>query len=131
MPDQSELVREAIIQGNRRLEAAYQSGDPAAVARLYTDDARLMPTGSEVITGREAIAEFWRGVMDLGIQRAQLETFEVDNQGHTAIETGEYRLFGEGDHQLDRGKYVVVWKEALGEWRLHWDIWNTSVPPRT
>ena len=127
---QNDLVREAVEKANRNFEATYRSGDPTALARLYTENAQLFPTGSEPVIGTEAIAEFWRGVMDLGISSARLETLEVDNQGHTAIETGRYTLFGEGDQVLDRGKYLVVWKQAHGEWKLHWDIWNTSVAPR-
>ena len=30
----------------------------------------------------------------------------------------------------DRGKYLVVWKRgADGNWRLHRDIFNSSLPP--
>jgi uncharacterized protein (TIGR02246 family) len=129
MPDQSELVRESIEKANRNFESTYRTGDPDAVARLYTEEAQLFPAEEETVAGREAIAEFWRGVMDLGISDAQLETLEVDNQGRTAIETGRYTLFGEGRYELDRGKYLVVWKQVQGEWKLHRDIWNTSVPP--
>jgi ketosteroid isomerase-like protein len=28
----------------------------------------------------------------------------------------------------DRGKYVVIWKRVGGEWKLHRDIWTTSLP---
>ena len=37
-----------------------------------------------------------------------------------------------GEAQLTLGsgtavaKYVVVWKKADGQWRLHRDIWNTK-----
>jgi uncharacterized protein (TIGR02246 family) len=127
---QSDLIREAIENANRRLETTYRTRDPGAVADLYTEDGQLFPTGAEPIVGRPGIAQFWRGVMDLGIVDARLETQEVDAQGHTAIEVGRYTLFGEGNHVLDRGKYIVIWKQSLGEWRLHRDIWNTSIPPR-
>jgi ketosteroid isomerase-like protein len=130
MLSQAELVRQAIEQANRNFEATYRSGDAQAVARLYTEGAQLFPTGSEPITGVEAIVQFWQGVMDLGISRATLETKEVDDQGHTAIEVGSYTLFGDDNHVLDCGKYMVVWKQARGEWKLHRDIWNTSVAPR-
>lgn len=127
---QSDLIREAIEKADRHFEATYRTGNPDAVAALYTENAQLLPTGSEPISGTAAIAQFWRGVMDLGIASARLETLEVDAQGHTAIETGRYTLFAESDHLLDRGKYLVVWKQVRGEWKLHRDIWNTSVPPR-
>jgi hypothetical protein len=29
---------------------------------------------------------------------------------------------------LDRGKYVVIWKRDGAAWRIHRDIWNSSMP---
>lgn len=26
------------------------------------------------------------------------------------------------------GKYIVVWKDDGGTWKLHLDIWNTNTP---
>jgi hypothetical protein len=28
---------------------------------------------------------------------------------------------------IDEGKYVVVWKRVGGQWKLHRDIWTSSV----
>jgi ketosteroid isomerase-like protein len=35
----------------------------------------------------------------------------------------------EGGKVVDRGKYIVIWKREQGQWKLHRDIWNTSMPP--
>jgi hypothetical protein len=29
---------------------------------------------------------------------------------------------------LDNGKYVVIWKQKGDRWKLHPDIWNSSLP---
>jgi hypothetical protein len=29
---------------------------------------------------------------------------------------------------LDQGKYIVIWKREKGQWKLHRDIFNSSVP---
>ena len=57
-----------------------------------------------------------------------LTTLEAEAQGDTAYEVGTYTLPGEGGKMLDVGKYVVVWKRVGGQWKLHRDIWTTSVP---
>ena len=64
----------------------------------------------------------------MGIQRVQLKTREVEHLSDTAIELGNYALFGPDNQPLDHGKYLVVWKEQRGQWKLHHDIWNTSRP---
>ena len=44
--------------------------------------------------------------------------------GEMAHEVGEAQLtLGSGTAVV---KYVVVWKKADGQWRLHRDIWNAK-----
>lgn len=118
-------VRSQIEAGNREFMAAFAKRDAAAVAALYTDGGQLLPPNSEVVRGHEAIREFWQGAMTLGLTGATLETVDVDASGETAVEVGRYRLTA-GDAEADHGKYIVVWKNVDGRWKLHRDIWNTS-----
>src|SRR5262245_57748127 len=39
--------------------AAFNRGDMAAVTDMYADDAVVMPPGSNMIKGRNAIRDFW------------------------------------------------------------------------
>lgn len=118
-------VRSQIEAGNREFMAAFAKRDAAAVAALYTDGGQLLPPNSDVVRGHEAIREFWQGAMTLGLTGATLETVDVDASGETAVEVGRYRLTA-GDAEADHGKYIVVWKNVDGRWKLHRDIWNTS-----
>jgi ketosteroid isomerase-like protein len=29
---------------------------------------------------------------------------------------------------VDQGKYIVIWKQDGGQWKLHRDIFNSSLP---
>jgi len=62
-----------------------------------------------------------------GIKSARLETVEAEGHGDTAIEIGKYTLSWEAGNVMDRGKYVVIWKQEGGQWKLHRDIWNSSL----
>jgi ketosteroid isomerase-like protein len=66
--------------------------------------------------------------MGMGIKEATLDTVEVEAHGDAAYEVGRYTLKGDGGQLLDQGKYVVIWKRVGGQWRLHRDIWNSSLP---
>ncbi len=124
----NEPIREAIEKANANLLACFRRGDARAIGNLYTNEAQLLPTGSEPIKGPGAIGDFWETVLQMGVKDVKLQTLDVDAQGNTAIELGEYTLFAGSGQVADRGKYVVVWKEVGGEWKLHWDIWNTNQP---
>lgn len=115
---------------HRRIEAAgttVNSGDADGMAALYTRDGQLLPPGSEVITGRDNIAAFWEGVFDMGVESVELDPVEVEDHGETAIEVGRFTLGDADGEMMDRGKYVVVWQQEDGEWKLHRDIWNSSI----
>jgi ketosteroid isomerase-like protein len=68
--------------------------------------------------------------MDMGVKEAKLDIVEVEGQGDAVIEVGRYRLSGAGGEMMDQGKYIVIWKQDEGRWKLHRDIWNSSEPPQ-
>jgi ketosteroid isomerase-like protein len=87
-------------------------------------------TNSDVVEGTDAIRSFWQSVMNMGIKNVVLETIEVEDLGDTAIEGGRYRLLVANGSVADGGKYIVVWKNEGGTWKLHRDIWTTSQRPQ-
>ncbi len=113
---------------NEIFTKTFANGDAAGMGALYTENGQLMPSNSDFVTGRKAIQGFWKGVMDMGIKAAKLETIDLEEHGNSAYEVGKYILSGPGGQVMDQGKYVVIWKKEGGEWKLHRDIWNTSMP---
>ena len=118
----------AIAAANENFMATFKRGDAAGMAALYTENGQLLPPNSDFVTGRQAIQALWQSVMDMGIKDAKLETVEFEGHGDTAIEVGKYTLSGEGGQVMDSGKFVVIWKQEGGQWKLHRDIWNSSMP---
>jgi len=124
----NEELKNAISAANQNFMESFGRADAEGMGRLYTSDGQLLPTNSDFLTGTVPIQEFWQAVMNMGIKTAKLETVELEEQGDTAIEVGRYTLGGDGGQVLDKGKYVVIWKQKGGQWKLHRDIWNTSMP---
>jgi uncharacterized protein (TIGR02246 family) len=118
-------IRAQIESVNAQIGSAFKRGDATALANFYTSGAELLPTNSDFVRGTAAIRTFWQGALDTGLTGASLETIEVEGHGETAIEMGRYRLLA-GDVVADQGKYIVVWKNDNGAWKLHRDIWTTS-----
>jgi uncharacterized protein (TIGR02246 family) len=125
-------VRQSIEEANVRFGEAARLGDATALAMLYTEDARILPPNSEMIQGREGIEAFWGGGFQMGIKDIVLTTVEVLGMGDMVCEIGnaQVSIQTEGmDAIEDMAKYLVVWKKGEdGMWRLHVDIWNTSLP---
>jgi len=119
-------VRTQIESVNAQIGNAFKRGDATALAGFYTSGAELLPAHSDFVRGSSAIRAFWQSAIDTGLTGASLETIDVEGHGDTAIEIGRYRLVAAGGVVADHGKYIVVWKNDNGTWKLHRDIWTTS-----
>jgi uncharacterized protein (TIGR02246 family) len=122
-------IRDAIAAANEKFMAAFNGGDAAGLAALYTETGQLLPPNSDFVTGQQAIQGFWQALMDMGIKEAKLEIVEAEDHGDTATEVSRFTLYGEGGQVLDKGKYIIIWKREGGQWKLHRDIFNSSMPP--
>lgn len=124
-----ENAQAAIKTTNQKFMEAFQRGDAAGIAALYTDEAKLLPPGNQMTSGRKAIESFWQGAMNMGIKEAKLETVGIEAASDLAYEVGRFALTVQperGERTTLTGKYVVVWKKQGGTWKLHADIWNTN-----
>jgi uncharacterized protein (TIGR02246 family) len=107
--------------------AAFNEGDAAAVAALYTEDAYVLPPGSAMVKGRAAIEAFWRQAAQQ-MTDAKLTTVDVRPLGRSAArEVGTVTLKTKSQPPQEVvGKYVVVWRKVGRDWKLATDIWNTD-----
>lgn len=119
---------EAIVAADEIFMATYSRGDVAGMASLHTERCQVMPPNSNSLTGKPAIQSLFQTFMDMGIKIIKLKTVEVEGYGETAFEVGKYTLEGERGQVLDQGKYIVIWKQEAGQWKLHRDIFNSSLP---
>jgi uncharacterized protein (TIGR02246 family) len=129
LPAHADKAHHAIDRVNAEFSAAAAAGNAAGMAALYATDGQLMPPGSEPLRGTEAIRKFWEGALASGVGAVQLETLEVFEQGAIATEVGTYELKDKGGKALDHGKYIVVWRQEGGKWKLLRDMFSTNVPP--
>jgi ketosteroid isomerase-like protein len=122
-------MKAEIDKANEAFAAAFAKGDAAAIAKMYSTDARVFPPNSDAIQGADAIEKLWKGAMDMGVKSVKLQATEVEAHGAVVNEVGSYSMLAADGKQLDRGKYLVIWKREGNAWKLHRDIWNTSIPP--
>lgn len=120
------MSRAEIRAANAELMAAVAGGRPEAAAALYSQDARLIPPGGDVLAGREAIEVFFRRAHENDVAELLLDSQELDIDGDQAVELGGYRLLTADGTELDSGRYLVVWKREGAHWRLHRDAIVTA-----
>jgi uncharacterized protein (TIGR02246 family) len=110
---------------NEAWVAAFNKGDAAAIAAMYTDDATVLPQGAPMVKGATAIKDLWAGVIK-DFSDPKLTTVEVHTMGEVmAYEIGTVTMKTKASPPQDvSGKYVVVWRRSGTTWKLAVDIFN-------
>jgi uncharacterized protein (TIGR02246 family) len=83
-------IHQDIAQANQRFEQAFNSGDIGTVARLYGENAVVLPPGAPLQRGRQAIQGFWQQLYQSGLRNLKLETVDVESLGDAAREIGRF-----------------------------------------
>lgn len=130
-PSEHDALFVEIEAASQRLAASINDHDWQAVAACFTEDGMVMPPSSRPARGRRAIATAWEITHERGQQAVQLHTVEVEGFADRAIETGKFVAKGDDDITLDVGKYMVHWVRTDDGWRLHRDVFNSSLETRS
>jgi uncharacterized protein (TIGR02246 family) len=107
----------------------FNGKDAEGLAAMYAEDAVMLPPNEPAIFGRDAIRAAFRdtfGTLDL---KADIEALETVIDGDLAYVAGRYRMWTGDGVLVDRGKYLEIWRASDGQWLIHRDIHNSSLPP--
>ena len=101
-----------------------------ALDDIYTANARILPPGAAMVSGRQAIKEFWSNlIQSVNAKSAVLTSVDVIPAGDGVVEIGSAKLTvqpqGQAATEMDV-KYVVYWRQEDGRWKWDVDIWNTN-----
>ena len=121
-------VKAAIADANKAFSEAVVKGDSVAIADLYTSDANMLPPNMPKAENREGILGMAGGFARMGIKSFSLESTDVYGNPDMVVEEGKYTVGDDKGKALDEGKYIVLWKQENGKWKLYRDIWNSNMP---
>jgi uncharacterized protein (TIGR02246 family) len=120
-------AKAGIDAGNRKFEEAVAKGDAAAIAKLYAEDAEVLPPDSPPKKGRAEIQKEFAGMM-AAFKKITLRTHEVYPMGNFALEVGSWKL-EDASGKGPEGKDMVLWKKNGSTWQLYRDMWSDNAPP--
>jgi ketosteroid isomerase-like protein len=130
LPSLSE-IKQRIAETNRLFnDEVFAHRNFDALDQIYTADARVLPPGAPMISGRAAIKKFWADmVLGAHAVAAELGSVDVMQAGDGVVEIGRAVLTvappGQAQAKMEV-KYVVYWREEDGRWKWHVDIWNPN-----
>ena len=120
-------ARNSIDEENKKFTDEVKKGDSVGLASHYASDGMALPPNSEAVK-KEGLISLWGSFIRMGVKELRLSTQDVKGSDEMLTETGTYELYGDKNKMLDKGKYVVVWENENGSWKIYRDIFNTSMP---
>ena len=120
-------AKQEIEAADKELINFILSGDSVGAANAYSKQGTLMADNMPSLLGVEKISAFWGGFSKIA-GGLTLTTLEVWGDENFITEEGVFEVKGKDGNQLDKGKYLVLWKKEDGKWKLHRDLSNSDLP---
>jgi uncharacterized protein (TIGR02246 family) len=110
--------------------AAYDAGDAATLAGMFTQDGVFNAPSGAVVKGREAIEKALAGRMKAGWTRETVTTSDAGAAGNAVWAAGDYALFGSGEvaGKQTGGHFGWVIVRDGDAWRVTMLTANVSPP---
>lgn len=128
-PSFAESLEAAVKSGNAAWNDAFNRGDAAGVAQLYTSDAQVLPPNKTPAKGTEAIRDFFKGLIEGGYSDHEIETLEVREAGDLGFQTGRWRALAPatdgGERPKAEGLIVTIHeRQKDGTWKIRVHTFN-------
>ena len=107
---------------NTKFSEQIKNGDSMALASHYATDAAILISNSEPIKGKDILSA-WGSMLRAGTEEITFQTIDLIGSNDFLIETG-YIVSKENGNNINKSKYLVVWKKQNGEWKLYRDMMN-------
>src|SRR5215204_5928296 len=123
-------VKKIIDSTNAIFGSLISKGDSVALASLYTSDAKFMTPNMPTASGRNGVQSAFAGLFAaMGTPSLTLTANEVWGTEELVTEVGSYTMTDKNGKEIDKGKYIDLWKMEDGKWKIHRDIFNSDNPP--
>ena len=123
----SEKDIDTILNNIEAFSKAYINGDYDVLANAYTIDGMILPPGTNIIQGHEAIKKRWMLPDGVSVPHHKISPSKIEVVGDHAYDVGYYEgrtIRKDGSEVGWPGKYLIVWKKTDGEWKILIDAWN-------
>jgi ketosteroid isomerase-like protein len=117
-----------IQEKTKQFTEAHITKDTAFLNNSFTEDAKIFPPNSDIVVGQKAIAQLNYDWVNYGIYEFKEETISFYGNEDYLIDEGSYYLRYGAENTIDKGKYINIWKNIEGEWKIYSNIWNTNLP---
>ena len=122
-------ARKIVEDGSAQLMLRLKNGDSTGFSNMFTLDAKVLPSGAPAVSGRDAIRSLFGGFIKAGYTNLSLITVDVWGSESFIVEEGQWKGLDPSGNEFGPGKYLKLWTQENGEWKLFREAFNSDVPP--
>lgn len=108
--------------------AAFNSGDAAGLALMYSPEAKILPPDQSIVSGYGAIEEYWKS-FNPGNVRIEISEVESVKLGDNWFREGTYIGLYPTEGEPRVGKFIELWTKVDSAWLIHRHMWSPNAPP--
>ena len=127
-PFDLDATRQLIAKQNERFTNAHLTGDVATIDSMFASDAKAFPPGAAALTGIPALHAFTLDYLKAGLTEFREETTDFYGNAEYVVDAGTYVVTYGPNQVTERGKYLNVWNQVHGNWKIKANMWNTDAP---
>lgn len=124
-----EPVKKHIFEMNKTYGDRFTKNDTAFYIANYCKDAIVMPDKMPAVSGREAIQKFFYGDGMNKEMKIELPDGNVYGNADMVVEESTYNFPDGKGGSFDKGKFIAIWKNEDGRWKMFREIWNSDTAP--
>jgi ketosteroid isomerase-like protein len=122
-----DTVKAHIAEMNKNYGYRFTHNDTAFIAARYCAGAEVYPAEHPIIKGRDSIRTYYYdGGRNTEIT-ILINAANIYGSADLVVEEGSYDFPDGKGGSYDKGKFIALWKEEAGRWKLFREIWNTDI----
>ena len=123
-------VKDHIIEMNKTYSDRFVKNDTAFYNERYCKDAEVYSPGLPAVKGRDSIISFFYQNGTNKEAKIELPAGNFYGNSELVVEEGSYNFPDGKGGSFDKGKFIAIWKQEAGKWKLYREIWNTDITPK-
>lgn len=120
-------VKSKIDSANLKYADRFTTNDSLWYVDRYCNDACVLPPNATKICGVDSLRKYFYGNGENKPIEMIIKATNVYGSQEAVIEEGIYDFPDGKGGSFDKGKFIAIWKEENGKWKLSNEIWNSDI----
>lgn len=120
------IAKAALDSMNKSYDGRFRDSTTTYFAARYTNEACVFAPNMPRVCGIDAITKFYWFGGESQTLTLDIQGQEVSGTEKEVTEVGTYRVIDDEGTLLDEGKFIAIYRNEDGIWKVHREIWNSD-----